>query len=48
MNMDLLLDHWELALLLITRSAICFMTVKQRIDWSKGRFTRLPGRPDSC
>lgn len=40
MTLDLVLDHWELALLLATWSVIGALAVKRRTDWQKGRFAQ--------
>jgi hypothetical protein len=39
MSIDLILDHWELALLLITWSAIGVVAIRRRHDWRRKRFT---------
>ena len=40
MNIDLITDHWELALLLITWSAIGVVSIKRQYDWRNRRFTQ--------
>ena len=40
MNIDLITDHWELALLLITWSAIGVVSIKRQVDWRNRRFTQ--------
>ena len=39
MSINLLLDHWELALLLITWFAIGVVAIRRRYDWRQRRFT---------
>ena len=40
MSVDLLFDHWELALLLITWSIIGAVAIRRRYDWRQQRFTQ--------
>jgi hypothetical protein len=40
MSLDLILDHWELALLLATWSLIGVFAIKRRYDWRQRRFTQ--------
>ena len=40
MNVDLVLDHWELALLVVTWCAIGVLAVRRRYDWRQRRFTQ--------
>ena len=40
MNVYLLLDHWELVLLVATWSVIGVLAVKRRYDWRQRRFTQ--------
>jgi hypothetical protein len=40
MSIDALLDHWELALLLITWSIIGVVAIRRRHDWRQQRFTQ--------
>ena len=40
MSINTLLDHWELALLLVTWAVIGIVSVKSRYDWRQRRFTR--------
>ncbi len=40
MNVDLLLDHWELALLVATWSVIGILAAKRRYDWQQRRFAQ--------
>ena len=40
MTVDLVLDHWELALLVITWSVIGVLAAKRRYDWQQGRFSQ--------
>ena len=40
MNTDLILDSWELALLIITWSVIGLVSIKRRYDWRHRRFTQ--------
>jgi hypothetical protein len=39
MNLDLILDNWELVLLVTTWSVIGVLAVKRRYDWRQRRFT---------
>ena len=40
MGIELLLDHWELVLLLTTWSAIGGVAIRRRYDWRQRRFTQ--------
>lgn len=40
MNADLILDHWELGLLLITWSVIVAVAAKRRYEWGQRRFSQ--------
>ncbi|MDJ0790011.1 MAG: hypothetical protein QNK05_24710 [Myxococcota bacterium] len=40
MTLDLILDHWELALLIATWSALGVLAAKRRVDWQQRRFSQ--------
>ena len=40
MNIDLVLDNWELALLLATWSVISIVSIRRQYDWRHRRFTQ--------